>query len=61
MLDTIGTVHTLRGALGKLEVKVVELMANIEAFHLHVNTITNALNSYRETYPELILNMFNVN
>jgi hypothetical protein len=57
-LDTVGTVSTLRSSLGILDVKIVELTANIEAFHLHVNTITNALDSYGEPYPELVLNLF---
>jgi hypothetical protein len=45
-LDTIGTVETLRASIGKLEVKIVELSGNIIEFHLHVNIITNALDSY---------------
>jgi hypothetical protein len=32
-LDTVGTVHLLRNALGKLEVKVVEHAGDIEKFH----------------------------
>jgi hypothetical protein len=57
-LDTVGTVNMLRNSIGKLDVKIVELTANIAAFHLHVNTITNALASYGEAYPELVLNFF---
>jgi hypothetical protein len=57
-LDTVGTVNTLQSSLGKLDVKIVELAANIETFHMHVNTITNVLDSYGEPYPELILNLF---
>jgi hypothetical protein len=57
-LDTIGTAETLRASIGKLETKIVELTGNIIDFHLHVNTITNALDSYGQAYPELILNLF---
>lgn len=57
-LDTIGTIETLRSSIGKLNVKVVELSANIIDFHLHVSTITNMLDSYGQQYPELVLNLF---
>jgi hypothetical protein len=57
-LDTIGTVETLRASIGKFETKIVELTGNIIDFHQHVNTITNALDSYGQAYPELILNLF---
>jgi hypothetical protein len=48
----------LQNWLGKVDVKIVELSANIEAFHLHMNTITNALDSYGLAHPELVLNFF---
>jgi hypothetical protein len=57
-LDTVVTVHTLRNSLGKLEVKIVECAGDIEKFHMHVNTLTNALDSYGQPYPELIVNLF---
>jgi hypothetical protein len=57
-MDTIGTVQTLRSALGALPTKIVEMTGNIEDFHQHVNTVTNALDSYGQTYPELIMNLF---
>jgi hypothetical protein len=41
-----------------LEVKVVECAGDIEKFHMYVNTLTNALDSYGQTYPELIVNLF---
>jgi hypothetical protein len=57
-MDTIGTVQTLRSAIGALPTKIVEMTANIEEFHQHVNTLTNTLDSYGQTYPELIMNLF---
>jgi hypothetical protein len=57
-VDTVGTVHSLRNALGKLVVKIVECAGDIEKFHMHVNTLTNALDSYGQVYPELIVNLF---
>jgi hypothetical protein len=57
-LDTIGTIETLRSNLGELPVKLVELSGNIIDFHQHVNTLTNALDSYGQAYPELIINLF---
>jgi hypothetical protein len=57
-MDTIGTVQTLRSAIGVLPTKMVEMTADIETFHQHVNTITNALDSYGQLYPELIMNLF---
>lgn len=57
-LDTISTVKTLRGRLGELPTKLVELSGNIIDFHQHVNTIMNALDSYSQVYPEVILNLF---
>jgi hypothetical protein len=57
-MDTIGTVQTLRSAIGSLPTKMVELTANVEEFHQHVNTLANALDSYGQPYPELIMNLF---
>jgi hypothetical protein len=58
-VDTVGTVHSLRNALGKLEIKIVECAGDIEKFHMqHVNTLTNALDAYGQVYPELIVNLF---
>jgi hypothetical protein len=57
-LDTIGTVETLRNKLGELPVKLVELSGNIMDFHQYVNTIMNALDSYNQTYPEIVSNLF---
>jgi hypothetical protein len=57
-MDTIGTVQTLRNAIGALPTKMVELTANVEEFHQHVNTLPNALDSYGQPYPELIMNLF---
>jgi hypothetical protein len=57
-MDTIGTVQTLRSAIGALPTKIVEMSANIEDFHQHVNTLTNTLDSYGQTYPKLIMNLF---
>jgi hypothetical protein len=57
-LDTVGTVHTLRNSLGKLEVKIVEYAGDIKKFHMHVNTLKNALDSYGQPYPEVIVNLF---
>jgi hypothetical protein len=57
-LDTIGTVETLRSRLGELPTKLVEMSGNIIDFHQHVNTVMNALDSYSQTYPEVILNLF---
>jgi hypothetical protein len=57
-LDTMGTVEMLRSSLGELPTKIVELSGNIVDFHQHVNTILNALDSYGQVYPELIINLF---
>jgi hypothetical protein len=57
-LDTIGTLETWCSNLGELPVRLVDLSGNIIAFHQHVNTLTNALDSYGQTYPELIINLF---
>jgi hypothetical protein len=59
-LDTAGKVHTLRNPLGKLDVKTVEFPGDKEKFHMHVNTLTNALDSYGKTYQELIVNLFQI-
>jgi hypothetical protein len=56
-MDTIGTVQTLRSDIGALPTKMVELTSNIEEFHQHVNTLSNALDSYGQPYPELIMNL----
>jgi hypothetical protein len=57
-LDTMGTVEMLRSSLGELPTKIVEVAGNIVEFHQHVNTLLNALDSYGQAYPELILNLF---
>jgi hypothetical protein len=57
-LDKVGTVHTLRNSLGELDVKIVECAGDIETFHMHVNTLKIALDSYGKPYPELIVNLF---
>jgi hypothetical protein len=58
LLDTVGTVHSLRNALGKLEVKVIKCAGDIKKFHMYVNTLTNALDSYGQASPELVVNLF---
>jgi hypothetical protein len=57
-LDTIVTIKTLHSNLGDLPNKIVELSGNIIDFNQHVNTLTNALDSYGQTNPELIFNLF---
>jgi hypothetical protein len=57
-MDTIGTVQTLRSAICALPTNIVEMTANIEEFHQHVNTLCNAKDSYGQPYPELIMNLF---
>jgi hypothetical protein len=57
-MDTIGTVQTLWSAIVAVSTKLVEIRANIEEFHQHVNTLCNALDSYGQPYPELIINFF---
>jgi hypothetical protein len=58
-LDTMGTVEMLCSLLFDLPTKIVELLGNIIDFHQHVHTLMNALDSYGQAYPELILNLFN--
>jgi hypothetical protein len=58
-LDTMGTVEMLCSSLGELPTKIVELSGNIVNFHKHVNILLNALDSYRQAYPELIINLLN--
>jgi hypothetical protein len=57
-LDTIGTIEILRSNLGELPVKLVGLSGNIIDLHQHVNTLTNAVDSYGQSYLELIINLF---
>jgi hypothetical protein len=57
-LDTVGTVETLRNAVSGFPVKLTELAGNIIDFHKYVNGIKGALDSYSESYPELISNLF---
>jgi hypothetical protein len=57
-IDTVGTVEQYRKQLNHLPTKMVELSGNIIAFHQHVTTVTNALDSYGKDYPELILHLF---
>jgi hypothetical protein len=57
-LDTLGTVDALRKFLTDLGVKMVELAGNAIDFNRHVNSITNALDSYGEIYPELMTHLF---
>jgi hypothetical protein len=56
-LDTIGTVETYRKAMRSFHTKIVEFSGYIRDFHQHVNNITNSLDSYGQTYPELQLNL----
>jgi hypothetical protein len=42
-IDTVGKVEQYRKQLNNLPTKMVELSGNINAFHQHVNKVTNAL------------------
>jgi hypothetical protein len=57
-LDTVGTVETLHNAVGGFPTKLTELSGNIIEFHKYVNGIKGALDSYSESYPELLSNFF---
>jgi hypothetical protein len=57
-LDTMDTVEIICSSLSDLPTKLVELSGNIVDFHQRVHTLMNALDSYGQAYPELILNLF---
>jgi hypothetical protein len=58
-VDTISTVNVLRAAISKLDTKVVEYKGDLKQFHTYVKTLKTSMESYGESYPELLVNLFN--
>jgi hypothetical protein len=57
-VDTISTVNVLRAAISKLDVKILEYKGDLKQFHTYVKTLKSSMESYGETYPELLVNLF---
>jgi hypothetical protein len=57
-VDTISTVNVLRAAISKLDTKIVEYKGDLKQFHTYVKTLKSSMESYGETYPELLVNLF---
>jgi hypothetical protein len=57
-VDTISTVNVLRASISKLDTKIVEYKGDIKQFHTYVKTLKSSMESYGETYPELLVNLF---
>jgi hypothetical protein len=57
-IDTVSTVNTLRNAVKKLDVKIADFGGNIMLFNNYVMGILNAMASYNENCPELLVNLF---
>ncbi len=57
-VDTISTVNVLRAAISKLDTKIVEYKGDLKLFHTYVKTLKSSMESYGESYPELLVNLF---
>jgi hypothetical protein len=57
-VDTISTVNVLRAAISKLDVKIIEYKGDVTQFHTYVKTLKASMESYGQSYPELLVNLF---
>jgi hypothetical protein len=57
-VDSRATVSYIRKSLGELDVKMIDLSSNVEAFNFYVKAQVKALSARGETSNDLLMNLF---